>query len=61
MDPRPSSPHLDEGVLWLDVPVEEPMLVHIRDPLEHLEHYASNFRLREWLCFLPAIFRRYKG
>lgn len=40
-------PCLNQGILRLDIPVEEAMFVHIRDSLHHLEHDISNLRLRK--------------
>jgi hypothetical protein len=39
--------HADQEVIWFDVSVQETLLVHILDPLEHLDSYHKHCLKRE--------------
>lgn len=47
-------PNLDESVLWLDISMEEAVLVHEGDSLHHLEHDVADLGLREGPTSLKA-------
>lgn len=54
-------PNLDERVLWLNIPMEEAVLVHEGDSLHHLEHDVADLGLRNGPTSLKATRRQWLG